>query len=379
MRIGFDANWLYKKDGGIVKYITKIVEFLDSKKIECFLFFQMEQKLKISGNYINPVVKDRYNLEKPYWHNFVVPELIKKYKIDLYHAPANYGIPVRKLNHCKTVLTIHDLAPVALPEYYKEASPIIFLKFQSFPGISATVADRVIAVSQSTKSDICKFFDIPPRKIRVIYQGDDEKINQLLDKKILKKLQKKHGFGDDYIVCLNEITFKKNHDRLIYAFADFIKKSSFRNKNFKLLLIGKIDDEFAATLKTTLKKTNQEKNIVFLGYISEEELSVLLSFAKLMVYPSLYEGFGLPILEAMACGCPVACSNTSSMPEVAGGAAELFDPYDIKAIADAMLKVVADEELRQKMIKKGFERIKDFSWEKTQEETFKVYQGLIKF
>lgn len=376
MRIGFDANPLSgESGGGIVKYITKIIEFLNSKKIECFLFSQEKQKIKIKGKCINPVIESRYNLWKPYWDNFVVPGLIKKYKIDLYHAPASFGIPVHKGDFCKTVLTIHDIAPVVLPEYYKRASPQMFLEYQTYPGISATMADRVIAVSQNTKNDICKYFHIPPRKIKVIYQGDDKKIRQSFDKKTLKELQKKYGFGDNYFIYLSEIALRKNHERLIYAFAEFKKNV---NKDFKLLLVGKMHEKFVAPLKNIIKKNNQEKNIIFLDYVSEKTLSVLLSFAKLMVFPSLYEGFGLPTLEAMACGCPVVCSNISSMPEIADGAAELFNPYNIKSIVDTMFKVINDDALRQKMVKKGFERIKDFSWEKTQGETFKVYQGLLK-
>ncbi len=376
MRIGFDANPLSgERGGGIAKYITKIIEFLNSKKIKCFLFSQRKQNLKIKGKFINPVIESRYNLGKPYWDNFVVPELIKKYKIDLYHAPANFGIPAHKENFCKTVLTIHDIAPVVLSDYYKRDSPRMLLEYQSYPGISAIMTDRIIAVSQNTKKDICKYFHIPRQKIKVIYQGDDEKIRQSFDKKTLKELQEKYSFGDNYLIYLSEIALRKNHEKLIYAFAEFRKHI---NKDFKLLLAGKMHEKFVAPLKNIIKELKQEKNIIFLDYVTEETLSVLLSFAKLMVFPSLYEGFGLPILESMACGCPVACSNISSMPEVAGRAAELFNPYNTKSIADAMLKVANDEALRQKMIKRGFERIKDFSWEKTQRETFRVYQELLK-
>lgn len=376
MRIGFDAHSLGDaRLSGIGKYIAKIVEFLDSKGVECFLFSRQEQNQKIKGKHIKPVIKKEYaQLSKPYWDNFILPQLIRKHKIDLYHAPSGSGVPACRKNPCKMVLTIHDIAPAVLVDYYKKAAPRMFLEYQTYPGISARFADKVIAVSNNTKKDISKFFSISGSKIEVIYQGDDESIKRSFDEKILAKYQRKYNFGDNYIVYLSEVALRKNHEGLIYAFAKFKKKA---NNDFKLLLIGKAHEEFVLPLKDIIKKTGQEKNIVFLDYISENDLSVLLSSAKLMVYPSLYEGFGLPLLEAMACGCPVICSNNSSLPEVGGNAVLMFDPYKAGDIAGVMEKVIKNDRLREGLIKKGFERIEKFSWEKTQRETFEVYEKVM--
>lgn len=375
MRIGFDADSLSGlSESGIAKYITKIVEMVNSKKIECFLFSQGELKIKIKGKYINFIKEREHRFWKPYWDQFVVPRLIKKYKIDLYHAPSNLGIPICKENLCKMVLTIHDIAPVVLPEYYKKASREMFLEYQSYPGISARIADKVIAISDSTKNDICNLFDINPEKVKVIYQGVDNKFKPFFDKNVLKKYQKRYSFGNNYIIYISEVALRKNHERLIYAFADLRKHIS---QEFVLLLVGKAHEEFVTPLKKIIQKTGQERSIKFLDFVPDDDLNVLLSFAKLMIYPSLYEGFGLPILEAMACGCPVACSNTSSMPEVADRAACFFDPYDINSISNAIKEVISDDVRRKKMIKKGLQRAKRFPWTTTQQETFKIYKELL--
>lgn len=376
MRIGFDANSLTGVSGeGIIKYITKIVEYTSSKKIECFLFAQDDLKIKLAGPHIKFIKDTGKGFYKPYWDQFVVPKLIKKYKIDLYHAPSNLGLPACPKNPCKMVVTIHDIAPAALAEYYKKASKEIFLEYQSYPGLSARFADKVIAVSTNTKKDICRIFNIESKKIKVIFQGEDEKVKRLLDKNILGQYQKKYGFGEEYIMYVSEIALRKNHENLFRAFSEARKKCG---KDIKILLSGRAHKEFASPLRKVIAGLGQEKNIIFLDYVPEEGMSVLLSYAKLMVYPSLYEGFGLPLLEAMACGCPVACSNVSSLPEVAGKAAYLFDPYDINSIAKAIEFGISNMEWREDAVKKGFLRVKDFSWGKTQKETFEVYRKLLK-
>ncbi len=377
MRIGLDAHSLFdKKKSGIAKYIIKIVEFLDSKGFECFLFSRKEQNLKIKGKHIKTIITKGYSqYSRHYWDDFVLPGLIRKYKIDLYHAPSNFGIPACRKNPCKMVLTIHDIAPAVLTDYYKDASKEIMKEYQSYPGLSARFADKVIAVSNNTKKDICDFFGIKENKIEVIYQGDDKSIKQNLDERVFEKYQKKYDFGDNYIIYVSEVALRKNHGRLIRAFSDFKRTDK---RGFKLLLAGKAHEEFVGPLKEIIKETGQEKNIIFLDYMSERDLSILLSFAEFMVYPSLYEGFGLPLLEAMACGCPVVCSDISSLPEVAGKAAYFFDPYSEKAITAAMKKVSGDDGLKAEMVRKGFTQIGKFSWEKTQKETFEVYKKLLK-
>lgn len=376
MRIGFDATSLTGLSGvGIIKYITKIVEYTSSKKIDCFLFAKNDLKVNIAGSHIKFIKESGKGFSRPYWDQFIIPKLIKKYKIDLYHAPSNLGLPAYPKNPCKLVVTIHDIAPAVLPDYYKRASKEIFLEYQSYPGISAMFADKVIAVSASTKKDICRIFNIEAAKIRVIFQGDDEKIARNLDKNILEAYQKKYGFGEDYIMYVSEIALRKNHENLFRAFGEVRRKTG---RDTKLLLAGRAHEEFTEPLRKVIADIGQEKNIIFLDYVPEDALSVLLSYARLMVYPSLYEGFGLPILEAMACGCPVVCSNVSSLPEVAGKAARLFDPYDIKSIAEAIEFGISDEAWRKKTVEKGFLRVNDFSWEKTQKETFDVYRKLLK-
>lgn len=376
MRIGFDAHsFIDSRPSGIAEYIIKILEILDSEKTECFLFSRKEQKLKIKNEHFHSIVDEGHSeLPKPYWDNFILPDIIKKNKIDLYHAAGNFGVPSCRQNLCKMVLTIHDIAPAVLVDYYKKQSLMTYRDYMVFPGLSARFADKIIAVSENTKNDVVKVFNINPDKIDVIHQGTNEKIKQDLHKNILKAYQEKYNFGDNYVVYLSEIGLRKNHDRLIEAF-DIFKKND--KQDIKLLLIGKAHSELVNPLKKTVNELGQDKNIIFLDFMPEKDLAVLLTFAKLMIFPSLYEGFGLPLLEAMSCGCPVVCSNNSSLPEVGGDAVLMFDPYNTEEMAYIIKKAIDNDALRKELVKKGFERIKKFSWRKTQKKTFEIYKKLL--
>ena len=219
------------------------------------------------------------------------------------------------------------------------------------------MADAIIVDSQSTKSDILAFFSIPEDKIHVVHLASDMK-------PVNARLSPKYGIRGDYLLYVGTVEPRKNLLRLIEAFTQL-------DQELKLVIVGVSGWDNRAVYKS------KNPNIIFTGYVSEEDLPAFYCNAKLLIYPSLYEGFGLPILEAMNCGCPVITSNISSMPEVAGDAALLVDPYNVEEIKSAAQKLLSDGMLRKKMVARGFRQARRFSWEKTADETLQVYQKVL--
>jgi len=209
---------------------------------------------------------------------------------------------------------------------------------------------------------------LPEKKIKVVYEAAPEDLKPVKDKKISQKLFKKYNLDGDYLLSVATLEPRKNLKRIIEAF------KMLKTKNLKLVITGKPGWEDLNTLG--FKKGNN--NTIFTGYLKKrEDLAALYSQALGLVYPSLYEGFGLPILEAMKCGCPVLTSNISSMPEVAGQAAILVDPLDVEEIARGLSELVNNQDLRKSLAKKGLAQVKKFSWEKTAQETLKVYEQAV--
>jgi glycosyltransferase involved in cell wall biosynthesis len=216
-------------------------------------------------------------------------------------------------------------------------------------------ARLVIAVSENTKKDIVELLGIPAKKIRVIYEASNEKLKIQNSKFKIDEIKRKYGIEGNYILALGGSP-RKNLGRLIKAY----NVSVTQYLNIELVIVG-----------NSQNTKYQIPNTKYLGYVPQDELASLYSGALCFVYPSLYEGFGLPVLEAMACGCPVVTSNVSSLPEVAGEAAVLVDPLSEKSIAAGIKEVLKK---REDMVKRGYERVKLFSWEKCARETLAVYQ-----
>jgi len=224
-------------------------------------------------------------------------------------------------------------------------------------------ASHIIAVSQHTKNDLIKYLKIPDNRISVIYNGVDHSIFKPYNIKLLDK---------PYILYVGSERPRKNLGRLFEAFAKLKKEFP----ELKLLKVG-ASGRSEKYRRDTIKKLDSLKitqDIIFVDHLSELDLAHYYSSATLLAYPSLYEGFGLPPLEAMACGCPVITSNTSSLPEVVGEAGIMVNPYDTNSLVQAMRRVLTDDKLRGDMVRKGLEQAKRFSWEKTARQTLEVYE-----
>jgi len=269
------------------------------------------------------------------------------------------------------IITVHDLI-----RYFDLKGPGTFIHqpnlrdrfYLSLDYRGVEKATRIIAVSQATKHDLVKHLDIPEERISVIYEGIDHRLFKPTSRRLVDY---------PYLLFVGSEHPRKNLARLLKAF--FILKRERRFKDLKLLKVGKAGGPEAEFRKHTLQVINElniPRDVVFTDYVPEEDLPAYYSSAECFILPSLYEGFGLPPLEAMACGCPVIVSNVASLPEVTGEAAIKVNPYDTDSIASTLRQVLTDGYLIRELISKGLERARQFSWEKAARETMEVYQSV---
>lgn len=272
----------------------------------------------------------------------------------------------------KKVITVYDLH--TLREYFSH--PIsLSAKLHFLVAITRTIkkADLVLAISEATKKSVIEVTGISPDKVVVTPLGYDSTVFYRRPDEAVKKTKKRYGITGEYFINTSSLLwYRKNLPRLVWAFGGFKAKGEV-----KLVITGKKGEDYEE-ITDTVKKLGLGNDVLLPGYVPAEDLPLLLSGALAMFFPSLHEGFGLPILEAMACGCPVVTSHLSSMPEVAGDAAILVDPLDEGELTGAMERLYARKDLRDGLKKKGLERVRLFSWEKTAAATLKAFESLVR-
>lgn len=366
MRIGIDCRTIQETEpAGTAHYTKELVRaLLDiDKENQYFLFF--DQIKNIPEEFKRPNVKIAI-IPKIYLpfisSHFLFSRALKKHRLDVFHGPANV-LPIGYRG--ASVLTIHDLAIYINPEWFpKQTFSTGFLVPRSL-----AKAKKIIAVSENTKNDLKKIFRIPENKIKVIYEGIKiENPNQTAVQAVFDKFG--INTNEPYLFFLGTIEPRKN---LIALFAGYKKLLEKFQNTPKLILAGgrgwKNEDIFEA-----IKKWRLENNIKYLGYVSSLEKFALMKGSLAFVYPSLYEGFGLPILEAMKLEIPVLSSRISSIPEIAKDAALLVDPNDDDEIANSLEKLWRDENLSEQLKAVGQSRAQNFTWQKTAEQTLAVYE-----
>jgi glycosyltransferase involved in cell wall biosynthesis len=384
MRIGIDAREIDSLDKtGIGVYTQNLVRSLsdvDSSNSYTLFYNSLRRK-----NTVFPVPQqDNFNVEviklpqirrsklcARLWTDLFLPRAVSRKKINILHIPSPFPFAYSSSSRrtAKVAITIHDLACYAIPEITKADSytPLDYLR--KIWKKAANDADCIITVSESIKIDLIRYLKISPKKIDVVYEGVQEKFRPVTDKAILEAFRRNNNLPKKFILFLGRLALIKNVGRLIEAF-NILKIN--HGIEHKLVICGK-GDQFDYLSKTT-SRLKMQNDVIFTGYYKDEKLVYLYNLADAFVFPSLYEGFGLPPLEAMACGIPVIASNVSAIPEVVGNAGILIDPYDISALAEAMYKVISDENLRMEMRTKGLNQIKRFDWAKTARDTLAVYR-----
>jgi glycosyltransferase involved in cell wall biosynthesis len=296
-----------------------------------------------------------------------IPWILRRERPDVFHAP-HYVLPPAV--PCRSVVTIHDCIHLMFPQYLPNRAAYVYARASMW--MAARRSDLILTVSEASKRDILRFFNVPPEKIVVVYNAIDERFRATPSEEDVARVRERYQLDHGFVLYVGNIKPHKNLVRLIEAF-DALRKGGF--EHLKLLIIGDEISKLPA-LRRAVHEHKLHKHVRFLGYLPDETLAVLYRLAAVFVFPSLYEGFGLPPLEAMASGTPVVTSNVSSLPEVAGGAAVLVDPYDVRSIVDGITRVLTDPVLAAELRARGIERAREFSWERSVARTRELYCGL---
>lgn len=351
MKIGYIARGLTK--GGVTRYIDNFLKTFDSdfSSEHSLVLFTDKEEYKTTFKNIKVVYIKKSN--KILWDYLKILPLINKEKLDAVIYPKNIipfthiFFPFKKIN------VIHDLAyfDKNLGEY--KFFDTIYMK--AFMKLSCIIANKVIAVSNSTKNDIVSILKITPNKISVVYEAVESNFKKVQDQQKIDEVLNKFSMKKPFIFYCGSLSPRKN---ILTALKAFNEIKNEIPHNFYLSGGQSWKD---ANVVAYIEKELSDR-VFRIGYLSEEELVVIYSAADLFAYPSLYEGFGLPILEAQACGCPVITSNLTSCPEIAGNGAMIINPSDSKSFSDSMLSILKDNNVKENLITSGLENIKKFSW-----------------
>jgi glycosyltransferase involved in cell wall biosynthesis len=364
VRIAIDARKLH--DFGIGTYIRNLLKYLarldqDTEYVLLCRPQDREAVLRLGPNF-RPVVEH----SKPYSlrEQIMVPAHLLMEHADLFHEP-HYVLP--PLVPCRSVVTIHDCIHLMFPQYLPNRIAYGYARASLWA--AARRAERILTVSETSKADILRYCDVPADRIVVVHNAIDDRFNTPPTAEAIQRVRERYQLDGPFALYVGNIKPHKNLERLIDAF-HIVLRSGY--ERLRLLIIGDQISKYPR-LRRAVDKYKLHKHVRFLGFVQDDTLAALYRLATVFVFPSIYEGFGLPPLEAMASGTPVVTSNTSSLPEVAGDAAVLVDPYSAESIADGITQVLSDESLRQQMSAKGLARAREFSWESSVQRIRDVY------
>ena len=376
MHIGIDYTPAYEQGGGIGRLTRDLVTALakiDNKTQ--YRLFVAGAKQSDLPNQIAPNFKWKPTSISPkwlarIWHRTKLPLPIEVLmgQIDLFHA-TDFTLPPT-LPSTRTIVTVHDLSFVRVSD---TASPKLKNYLDKLVPRSISNATHIIADSQATKNDLIDLYDTPSDKITVLLSGIDSRYHVINNYELSMTIRNNYNIPNvPYIFSIGTIQPRKNYSRLIQAL------KILRDSGYDLHLViaggkGWLEDE----MYKTLDKTQLHQFVHLIGFADDEDVVKLYNAAECIAFPSLYEGFGFPVLEGMACGTPVLTSNVSSLPEVAGDAAIMVDPYDVEAIAEGLKRIVDNSNLRETLIARGLQQASKFTWENSAKNLLKIYQNVL--
>ena len=365
MRVAIDARKLH--DFGIGTYIRNLLRHLGKidRETEYVLLCHAADlgiAAQLGPNFRTVLeASPNYSLRE----QIHVPWVLRRERPDVFHAPHYVLSPATP---CRAVVTIHDCIHLMFPQYLPNRAAYVYARALMWN--AARQAHRILTVSEASKRDIIHFFNVAPEKVVVAYNAIEERFAATPSDEAIARVRERYQLDHQFVLYVGNIKPHKNLVRLIEAF-DQLRRRGF--DDLKLLIIGDEISKLPA-LRRAVHSHKLHKHVRFLGYLQDETLAILYRLAAVFVFPSLYEGFGLPPLEAMASGTPVVTSNVSSMPEVAGDAAVLVDPYNVDSIVDGIAAVLRDPPLREALRARGFARAGEFSWARSVARTQALYQ-----
>jgi glycosyltransferase involved in cell wall biosynthesis len=367
LRIGIDVHSIGSHKGGNETYYRELVRELVKVRCDHRFFLYYTHPVTAQQIAADPrIVLQRLSPAHPLLRiPFTIPWRSRLDQLDVFHA--QFIVP--PFLKCKTVTSIFDIAFERFPQFFN-AGQRAWLKML-IPS-SARRADHIITLSEHSKIDIVRLYGIPEEKITVTHLAAGAEFFPRDKEKAQEKLAQKYGLPKDFILYLGRLQARKNLTRLVEAYAH-VRKAGFCQK---LVIAGKRDFLFEPVC-SRIKELRLEEHVLLPGYVAAEDVPIFYSAADVFIFPSLYEGFGLPVIEAMACGVPVITSIGSSLEEVAGDAALLIDPLDELSIAQALKQVLGDSGLRERLGRAGLDRSKQFDFESAARRTIAVYEHVM--
>lgn len=354
----FDARMINHELHGIARYAYEIINRVS--KIEGYKLILLVNDENLAKEMFGEKSSIQYILMKNKFlslgEQIELPRILNKYSHKaIFHSPSYVSSPFIKI---RSIMTIHDLNHLRFPQFY---TPFHKYYYNYIVKPSANKASKILTVSNFSRMELLEWLKCNNDKIICTYNGIDEAFRVIKDKNVLKSVKEKYKLPDKFILYVGNQKPHKNLQTII--------KSMKYIDDVKLVINGK-GNEF---INNCIKESMVEDKVLKIGFIEEKDLPKVYNLATVFVFPSLYEGFGLPPLEAMACGCPAIVSNASSLPEVVGEAGLKVDPLDDKGFADAINKVIKDDVLREQLICEGLERVSKYSWNSLVEDTIKIY------
>jgi len=370
MKIAIDVRkW---RDYGIGTYVRNLVRHLARLDHETTYFLLCdhgdESTLRdLAENFVPIVETSRgYSVGE----HVTIPRQLKRLGADLFHSP-HYVLPL--LNRTPSVVTIHDCIHLLFPQYLPNRMAIHYARFMLRQAVRRSTI--VLTVSEASRADILRFYpETDPERVRVVPNAIDDAILTEPSQEEMARVKERYQIQGRFILYAGNIRPHKNLDRLIQAFGQLKPRAGF--EDVKLIIIGDEIQRYGS-LRRHVETSGVRQDVRFFGFVPDSTLASLYRLADVFAFPSLYEGFGLPPLEAMACGTPVVTSRLSSLPEVVDEAALLVDPYDVAEIADSLERLLTDDELRQSLIERGRARASHFSWDRSVNAVLAVYREVL--
>lgn len=383
MRIGINAYFLQQPATGSGEHLYNLLEGLDSVDDSgANSYLVLYPHLSATRILRTPPLGPQFQIKeirgtgarlgvrlgKLWWEQVALARACAAERVELLHSPY-FASPLA----CDppAIVTIHDVIPMVLPSYGRALHTRLYMALVS---AAARRARAIITVSEASRADVVRVLGIPPDRIHVVYNAADPGFHPVDDQQALEWVREAHGIAGDFILYFGGFDQRKNVERVVRAY--HAARAGFP-RPCRLVLAGAMEmvgHPLYPDPRPLIRRLGLEGEVTVAGRISQEDKAPLYSAATAFVFPSLYEGFGIPVLEAMACGTPVITSKTSSLPEVAGDAALLVDPTSVESIAGAMVRLVEDPQLRSVLRAKGIERARQFNWEDSAARTLEIYR-----
>ncbi len=381
MRLGINGFFWSRETTGSGQYTHQLVDGLAAlpDALECVVFRPgtlnqgRSARAKMGGMeefLLAPPIPLTENLSKVWFEQVSFPRACLERDVDVAHVPY-FAPPLR--DGGKMVVTIHDLIPLILPAY---RGPLLVRLYTRLVATAARRARAIITDSDSSRQDILDLLNVAPGRVHVVYLGVNEAFKPVKEPKKLEVIREKYNLPSEYILYLGGFDQRKNVTMLILAFGKMIESPGAKAH---LVIAGRLPTQNSAFFpdpRPTVEAVGLQDRVSFIGWVPEEDKPALLSQASMFIFPSLYEGFGLPPLEAMSCGTAVISSNRGSLPEIVGEGGLLIDPLDVNGLAAAMTALARDEGRRKELAARGLHQARRFSWQKTVAETLEVYRAV---